>query len=44
MIMLIENVMSGSETTSEWNWKMIRDEEAGRRGIKSLSLWTYLGT
>jgi len=24
-----------SETTSEWNWKVIRDVEAGRRGARS---------
>jgi len=27
--------MSESETTSEWNWKVIRDREAGRRGARS---------
>jgi len=27
--------MSESEATSEWNWKVIRDGEAGRRGESS---------
>jgi len=33
-----------SETTSGWNWKVIRGGEGGTRGArwhKSLSLWTY---
>jgi len=31
--------MSESKTTSEWNWKVIRDGENGRRG--ALSPWTW---
>jgi len=37
--MKTRSCMSESEITSEWKWKVIRDEEAGRRThIKSLSL------
>jgi len=30
--------MPESETTSEWNWKVIRHGEAGRRGARSLKV------